>query len=160
MQDLIKEYQEAVKWLEQAKVTVEEEDKVMISRMISDLKYGLEWMQTGRRPGNKRGIERRAAYQREQPLDPLWMQAYVANTSTSHCGISAQERERIDEALKMLTAREKEVYLLVRGEAYSRNEAARLLGVKKGTVNNILKRCDEKIKVRKATAFFHAPLAN
>lgn len=43
--------------------------------MISGMEYIIEWLDTGKRPGNKRGIERRATYQRERPMDPLKLQA-------------------------------------------------------------------------------------
>jgi positive control factor len=33
-------------------------------------------MSTGRRPGLRRGIERRAAYQKERPFDPILIQTY------------------------------------------------------------------------------------
>ncbi|MBP3951142.1 sigma factor-like helix-turn-helix DNA-binding protein [Bacillus suaedae] len=160
MQLLIQEYKESLRRIEKAKPTATEEDRIHLGSMASDLRYAIEWMQSGRRPGHRRGIERRAAYQNEQPLDPLLMQSFVAESSTSHTGISEYEKERIEDALSILTGREKEVYLLVRGEAYTRTEAARLLGICKGTINNIMKRCDEKIKIKKSTSLFCAPLAN
>ncbi|WP_100406655.1 sigma-70 family RNA polymerase sigma factor [Bacillus solitudinis] len=161
MQQLIKEYKESLKQIEVAKCNaVIEDDKILLGNMASDLKYALEWMRSGRRPGHRRGIERRAAYQNEQPLDPLVMQSFVAESTTSHTGITEFEKERIKEALSNLTSREREIYVLVRGHCFSRQEAAKMLGVKKGTINKILSRCDEKIKVKKSTSLFCEPLAN
>lgn len=76
MEELIKEYKESLKAIKQAKETVEEEELKIYSEMISDLEFALEWMQTVRRPGNRRGIDRRAAYQREKICDPLLIQRY------------------------------------------------------------------------------------
>ncbi|WP_156314881.1 sigma factor-like helix-turn-helix DNA-binding protein [Halalkalibacter wakoensis] len=111
-------------------------------------------------PGHRRGIERRAAYQIEQPLDPLVMQSFVAESTTSHTGITEYEKESIKEALSNLTDREREIYILIRGQCFSRQDAAKMLGVKKGTINKILTRCDEKIKIKKSTSLFCQPLAN
>jgi hypothetical protein len=46
--------------------TANDEDKKIISRMISDLEFAPKWMRTAREPGNLREIERRVAYQREK----------------------------------------------------------------------------------------------
>lgn len=42
------------------------EDIKILTDMISDIPYSLEWMKKARRPGNRRGIQRLAAYQRER----------------------------------------------------------------------------------------------
>ncbi|MNP84003.1 positive control sigma-like factor [compost metagenome] len=46
----------------------------------SDCEFVIEWLNSGRRPGNKRGIERRAGYEREILLDPIRMQAFASNS--------------------------------------------------------------------------------
>ena len=74
--------------------------------------------------------------------------------------ISEKDLSKIEKALSILTSREKEVYILVKGQGLSRTEAAQMLGVAKGTINNIIRRSEEKLKVKKSTAFFVAPLAN
>jgi len=50
-----------------------DKDRELIVGMISSCSYVIEWLETGRRPGNRRGIERRAGYQREVPTDPSRM---------------------------------------------------------------------------------------
>ncbi|MCK0471409.1 sigma factor-like helix-turn-helix DNA-binding protein [Halalkalibacter sp. APA_J-10(15)] len=160
MDKLREEYRKSLKMVEDAKRKANDNDRDLLNHMASDLRFTIEWMRVGHHPGHRRGIERRAAYQTEQPMDPLVMQSFVANQTSSNTGISEHQKEMIEEALSKLTNREKEVYLLVRGEAYSRSEAAKVLGVCKGTVNNIMKRCDQKIKIKKTTSFFNAPLAN
>ncbi len=88
------------------------------------------------------------------------MQSFVAESTTSHTGITEYEKESIKEALSNLTDREREIYILIRGQCFSRQDAAKMLGVKKGTINKILTRCDEKIKIKKSTSLFCQPLAN
>ncbi|WCF10168.1 hypothetical protein NDS46_10100 [Paenibacillus thiaminolyticus] len=95
-----------------AEIATLESDMSFLSSMISDREYDIEWMETGRRPGNKRGIERRAAYQRERPVDPLKLQAYVAKSCSGGAvqaeRITDRERDRIEFALGQLSPREKE----------------------------------------------------
>jgi len=56
MQYLIEEYKQALKRIRLLQQSASVEDNKLLGGMASDLQYALEWMQTGRRPGNKRGI--------------------------------------------------------------------------------------------------------
>lgn len=76
MRDLIKQYNMTLKQLREAQKDAKEEDVKILTDMISDISYSLEWMKKTRRPGNRRGIERLAVYQRERVCDPLLMQRY------------------------------------------------------------------------------------
>ena len=131
--------------------------------MISDLEYAIEWMKTGRRPGNKRGIERRAAYQRERPFDPILMQRYFRSMDDNEYewdkhqqehAITSWDRERIDDALSVLTEREKEIYLMSRGYCLSLGQIARFLDIKKTTVQNYIIRAEKKIGSRIQVSLF------
>ncbi|EJS63090.1 hypothetical protein ICU_04696 [Bacillus cereus BAG2X1-1] len=66
MKELIKEYKSSLKIIKQAKETAKEEEHKIYSEMISDLEIAFERGQTAKRPTNRRGIERRAAYQHEK----------------------------------------------------------------------------------------------
>jgi hypothetical protein len=75
----------------------------LISEMISDTNFAIEWLGSGRRPGNSRGIERLAAYQREKFMDPVKMQSFVSgSTSGSASNISDWQRMQIEDALSRL----------------------------------------------------------
>jgi positive control factor len=80
MNNLIKEYKESLKITRKMYDNAVEEDKKIIAGMISDLEFAIEWLETSRMPGNRRGIERRAAYQREKPFDPLLMQKFFRSS--------------------------------------------------------------------------------
>src|SRR5690606_17083986 len=45
------------------------QDKSKINSMINDMSFAIDWMRTGRRPGNLRGIDKRSAYQRRVLID-------------------------------------------------------------------------------------------
>lgn len=133
-----------------AEIAALESDMSFLSAMISDREYDIEWMETGRRPGNKRGIERRAAYQRERPVDPLKLQAYVAKSCSGGAvqaeRITDRERDRIEFALAQLTPRERECYEMIRGNGLSYAEAAEILEIERGSVQWFVESAEEKLK--------------
>ncbi|PGT89297.1 Fis family transcriptional regulator [Bacillus sp. AFS040349] len=138
-------------------------DKEIIKDMITDIEYAIEWMETGRRPGNKRGIERRAAYQRERAFDPLVMQKYFRSAddldyewdkSDKEQLISVWEQERIEDALSVLTKKEREIYLMSRGYCIRYKDIANYLGVSVSTVKTNIKRSEKKISQRIRESLF------
>lgn len=134
----------------EAEIAVLESDMKTLGEMISGVEYSLEWLETGRRPGNKRGVERLAAYQREKPIDPVQLQAYIAKTSSGGAvqseRISDKERERIEFALGELTPRERACYEMVRGNGLPYSEAAELLGIEKSSVQWFIESAEEKLR--------------
>jgi len=136
----------ADKAYDRAKESANEADKKVISGMVSDCEYVIEWLSTGRRPGNKPGIERRAAYQREKLMDPLMMQAYVQKGNAgSPSNLSDWERFQIEDALTGLSERERECFVMSRGECFSYNEIALMLDIKKSSVKEYVERAQHKI---------------
>ncbi|MCY9513295.1 sigma factor-like helix-turn-helix DNA-binding protein [Paenibacillus apiarius] len=134
----------------EAEIATLDSDMKSLGGMISDAEYILEWLETGRRPGNKRGIERLAAYQRERPVDPLKMQAYIAKTSAGGAvqaaRITDKELDRIEFALGQLTTRERECYEMTRGNGLSFAETGRLLDIDKSTVQSYVGLAEEKLR--------------
>lgn len=130
--------------------TQDKAERALIGGMISDCDYAAEWLETGRRPGNRRGIERRAAYQRERPMDPLVMQAYLGNRSAGGSvqasSVTDEDRARIDNVLGQLTERERDAYVTVIGQGLPYSEAAALMGVAKGTVQSYIESAEIKIR--------------
>lgn len=163
MQLLIAEYKQSLKTAREMYFKASEEDKKIISGMISDLEYAVEWMQTSRMPGNRRGIERRASYQREKPFDPLIMQKYFRSLDDNvykwddhlqEHKIDEWNRLRIEEALSVLTQREREVYLMSRGHCLSYSQIANYLYISKGTVQKMIERAEKKISERVSKSLF------
>ncbi|WP_342045939.1 sigma factor-like helix-turn-helix DNA-binding protein [Bacillus sp. OTU530] len=154
MQDLIRQYSKALYQVNKAKETAPEDEQRILGSMASDLQYALEWMKTARRPGNRRGIERRAAYQRDRLLDPVLMQRYFRSQETEYGWdeglkedvVSEWDRVRIEEALSTLTDREREVYLMSRGYCLSYGEIARYLVISKSAVQIMVERAEKKIE--------------
>lgn len=125
----------------------------------SNLEYSITWMETCRMPGALRGIERRAAYEREKAFDPLLAQ-YIFGSEESiyswdkvqkESAISETDRTRLNDALSSLTDREKEFYLMAKGDAMSFGQIAELCQVHKATVSTAVYRAEKKIARHLAT---------
>jgi len=151
MYDLMDGYKQTRRVLRALRtLNTDKNDRQVIGGMISDCSYVVEWLQTGRRPGNRRGIERLAAYQRERPTDPIILQAYLARTSAGGtvqaASVSDEDRERIEEVLRQLTPRERDCYVMVIGNGMAYSYVARMLGLKKSSVQWFVDSAKKKIK--------------
>lgn len=117
-----------------------------ITEMITDVNFAIEWMHTGRRPGSKRGIERRAAYQKNKLMDPVRMQAFAQqNTAGSPSNLTEWQRVQIKDALCRLSEREKECYVLAHGYCHSFDDIAKFLNISKSAVQKYVERAQKKI---------------
>ncbi|HDR3524174.1 sigma factor-like helix-turn-helix DNA-binding protein [Bacillus pacificus] len=163
MKDLMKQYIETRNKLEQSKIGATEKDISIINGMISDINYALEWMRTAKQPGKTRGIERRAAYEREKPCDPLLMQRYVRSTempvyewdtAAKESVISEWDRIQLEDALSTLTEREKEIYVMAKGYGFTHEKISNYLKVKRTTIPKFLERADKKIGNRLNQSLF------
>lgn len=156
MEELLEQYRESLRLARKLLETASDEDKKIIRGMISDLEFTIEWLATGRRPENRRGIERRAAYQREKLFDPLLMQKYFRSSEPIYewddhereSVITSWDRERIEYALSVLTEREREVYLMSRGYCLTYSEIANCLCISSSSVQTMIERAERKIKKR------------
>ncbi|MED0983023.1 sigma-70 family RNA polymerase sigma factor [Bacillus paramycoides] len=154
MEGLINSYIQTLHEIKDAKGNASETEKKIFSDMISDLEFTIEWLRTGRRPGNRRGIERRAAYQRERACDPLLMQRYFRSMNDNlyewddhqqeHV-ISEWDKIRLEDVLSLLTEREKEVYLMSRGYCLTYREIAKYLMISCSTIQTLIERAEKKI---------------
>lgn len=129
-----------------------EDDKAVIRSWISNLNYTIQWIRTGRQPGTTRGIERRAAYDREIPVEPYWIQLNEdGKVPVFEFDESEEELERtmnkegiVKEIMKTLDKTERTVFELASKE-FSQREIARFLNMKHSTVQKIIERCKRKI---------------
>ena len=162
MEELLKQYRESLRLAKKLLEKASDEDKKIIRGMISDLEFTIEWLATGRRPENQRGIERRAAYQREKLFDPLLMQKYFRSNEPVYewddhereSVITSWDRERIEDALSVLTEREREVYLMSRGYCLTYSEIANYLCISSSSVQTMIERAERKIKKRIKESLF------
>jgi len=142
---LIEEYTVGRKELHEMKNNLDDEnkeDKTQINSMISDMTYSLDWMKKGRRPGNRRGIDRRANYQRTAYVEMDIFPEFLEEKSD----ISQEMKLRLIDVLLEFSDRQRECYLLHMSKGFSYSQIAEFLQVSRGTVQNHIVRAKKKLK--------------
>lgn len=155
----IQNYNHTRRLLIKALNRVPKEDKAqreLLGGMLSECNYVLEWLRTGRRPGQLRGVERRY----ERAWDPAWIDCYhspsgwtLERESVSR-ELTADERFKIEEAMRDLSARERQCYMMHVVDGMSFGDIARELHLAKGTVQTNMERAREKIEYAKVSSLF------
>lgn len=119
-----------------------ESELALISEMVTQTNKIIEereddvyWMETGRRPGTKRGAERRSKEQRVILKEPDRF-PYMTHQSKTEEELSVLEDQVFDILWDVLTNRERDFYTLAYAYGYSEDYIADLA---KTTVNNVTK---------------------
>nr|WP_150959341.1 sigma-70 family RNA polymerase sigma factor [Aneurinibacillus sp. XH2] len=151
---IIPEYNEGKKKLEDYRQSLDRTNEIgqsefeVVGGMIGDMRYALEWMRTGRRPGNRRGIERQSVYQRTALLDPDLFPSL--DLEPQERVLDDDEKRKIVDILWNLSARERQCYLLHMSYGMSYAEVAQELGLSRRTVQQYVERARAKIKISAA----------
>ncbi|WP_237690912.1 sigma factor-like helix-turn-helix DNA-binding protein [Paenibacillus caui] len=148
MQELKLAYEYTFRILKQLREKLPEQDgdRRIVGEMMADCTYVIEWLNTGRRPGNRRGIERLAGYQREKLMDPIQMQVFVNPPAAAGSSrLSERKRVLVKQALASLSKRERECYTLAYGECFSLAQIAEMLGISKSSSALYVRRAQKKI---------------
>jgi positive control factor len=125
--------------------------KEIISSMISDLEYAIDWLETGRNPDARRGIDKQGVYS----MNPLTLdQLEFEKSELVQRELTREEKELIEDALCRLSKREKDAFMLVKVEGVSFKDAAELMGIKKTTAQTHVERAEKKIEQRKNESLF------
>lgn len=131
-----------------------EYEKSIISGMESDLLFAIDWMVTARLPGSVRGIERRSAVQQTKLIDPEKLQLYFSNednalyqddTEENNRKLDSEDKERLEKALNILTKKQRQLFLLIKGQGFSIVETAKLLNISKQAAQQGLVRAERKL---------------
>jgi len=151
MFDLWIQYQQSKKTLDKLLPNVAEAgEREIVAGMVRDVEWVMQWISTGRQPGNRRGVERRSGVQRELLTDPFILQAVME--SPSYAGqrdavLSKQQLDKLEAALSLLSARERECFELAHGRGFTLSQIAELLSVSKGTVSIYVRRANKKLAI-------------
>ncbi|MFD0712843.1 sigma-70 family RNA polymerase sigma factor [Paenibacillus sp. GCM10027626] len=147
MDELIQRYIETQRTLRALRtLNTDEWERGIIGGMISDCEFALEWLRTGRRPGNRRGIERRARYQREEIMDPFRLQMYMVTRQTDRSMMDSNTGMlQLQEIMDVLSNQERECFEMAYGECMPHTEIARYLGLSRGNVSTLLQRARKKL---------------
>lgn len=154
MEELAQEYQRTLKQvqkkLREISKTLEDgesnPDYTALSAAASDIRYILDWIAKAKQPESRREITSRSKLQREKLMDPQseQFQSLVA-TRRQMSKLTDEERQLLDDLLAILTPRERDALVMVKGAGLSYQEAAEQLGYKsKGSIERLIKRAEQK----------------
>ncbi len=153
MEDLKQQYNKALRSAMKQREIADEGDKETWSEIISDMNYVLDWLRSGRRPGNRRGAERKGYEQRTFTWDPEEVDQYRVSKMQQFQrlpedeGVVVEDHDNIiKDALCELTVREKEVFEMTVIGQYTTNEIAQLLSVSPSRVKDCRERANRKIE--------------
>ena len=150
MKKLIGEYRIALRRVNKSRnVATSREDRSLLAGCADSLGYSIKFMEMGKNPDCRRGITRRSDLKREVPMDPrsLVFARAIARQSQSP-EISKETQKAIEDlgiVLKTLSPKERLAYSFVRSSGYSFQEAAKLMKLKKASVQTLVKRAEDKI---------------
>lgn len=138
-EELIEQYTSGVRDLERYRKSLdrtnpyEAEEAKTVSGMLSDMRYALDWMRRGRRPGSRKGAERRDIYRRRELLaqvEPL----------------TEEERRRLIDCVAVMTERELACWLLHMAHGLTQNEIADKMNISRASVRVYLERAKRKVQ--------------
>ncbi len=141
----VRTYQRKLSQKREAFQPVTNEESILTG-IIDSLTYSIEYLETGREPGTRRGAHRRSREQREVPFDPDWINRRRIPIIQEE-PVSEETRELLEDVLNTLSYYERQTFELVRGQGFSYGEAAKLLKVSKGTVQNLVDRAESKLLI-------------
>lgn len=122
------------------------EDCERINWYMSNLNFAIDWLNRGHGKGSRRSIHRKSREQLEIVMDPLKMQSFA---NPAACGspttITDSEREMIEEALYLLTPRERECYEMKYCGCYSERQIAKALNISQVTVHEFIVKAEKKV---------------
>jgi RNA polymerase sigma factor (sigma-70 family) len=141
VEKLIKEYAGETKHLEKYRSSLDTRDSLAaeeaetVSGMISDMRYALEWMRRGRRPGNRRGADIKDVYRQRELFTELQPLKLTANAQR-------------DLALSLLelSTRERTCFLLHMAHGLTYSEIGDRLNVSKASVQKFVSRARSKVQ--------------
>ena len=139
VEKLIRQYSAGVRDLEQYRRSLdrsnpdEADESRTVAGMLSDMRYALDWMRRGRRPGSRKGAEKRDIYRRRELL-------------ASAEPLTEDERQRLIDCVAVMTERELTCWLLHMAHGLTQNEIADRLKVSRASVRMYLERAKRKVQ--------------
>lgn len=139
VEELIDQYTSGIRQLERYRRSLdrmniyEAEEAKIVSSMLSDMRYALDWMRRGRRPGSRKGVERRDIYR---------LRELIASARP----MTEEDRQQLIDCVAVMTERELMCWLLHMAHGLTQNEIADRLGVTRSSVRMYLQRARKKVQ--------------
>ena len=137
--ELIEQYTAGIRHLDRYRRSIDrsnldgQDEARTVSSMLNDMRYSLDWMRRGRRPGSRKGAERRDIYRRRELL---------ASTEP----MTEEERRRLIDCMAVMTERELTCWLLHMAHGLTQNEIAARLKISRASVRMYLDRAKKKVE--------------
>lgn len=158
LKDLIESYQGTVKVLQEKinEMPCKTEDELknpqreLLSSALSSTRYAMTVMRSHGRVWAAKDVTKLSYLQREIPYDleaqeNAWIVARAVAKKKHVPKLTDDQLKLLDDILAMLTPKEREVFVMVKGNGYSLEQTARILAVTKSSVQTYLERAQEKI---------------
>jgi RNA polymerase sigma-70 factor (ECF subfamily) len=136
--ELIVQYSDGIRHLDSYRRSLDRTDPDQndeartVSGMLSDMRYALDWMRRGRRPGSRKGAERRDIYRRRELL-------------ASAVPLTDDERRKLLDCVAVMTERELTCWLLHMAHGLTYAEIGDRLGLARRTVQQYVDRARNKV---------------
>lgn len=155
---LIQEYTDGKKGLNKLKNKLfndhpnseSETDRKLISGMIEDTEFVIEWLETGRQPGLMRGVDKRSIYQKRhlESMDIIPDITDQLNINDRKLYMPQEQKKALISILSSFSLRERQCYILHVAQGMSMQEIADEFGLKKRTVQQYIERARKKVEQR------------
>jgi|SRR5690625_2980662 len=147
--DLIVEYEQGREGLREMKKVLSDTeydklDKRQINSMIRTMSFSIDWMKTGKEPGNLRGIDRRSIHQRRVLMDMELFPSLEIYPEDKE--LTEDDKQILINILSTLSARERQCFILHNAYQMSMNEVGKELNISKSAVQTFLERANKKVK--------------
>lgn len=123
----------------------DQQDKTQLNSMIDSMSYSIKWMETGQQPDTYRGVGIRCIYQFENmDIIPDITEQLRGEREESY--MSQEQRQSLLRQFRMLSARERQCYVMYEAEGLSMQKIGDKLGISKWTVRTHIERARTKVK--------------
>lgn len=128
--------------------TCSKRESKLINSMNNHCDFVIRWLTNGQQPPNIRDVSRLSYVQRERLCDSNQLSVYMhRNRVVKGQPVSDEKLQKLQEALSILTEKQRECFVMAYGEGMSLSEIAELVGIKKGTVQGYIKDAKKKLRV-------------
>lgn len=117
-----------------------------VGAIISSSQYSIQWLRNGHEPQGP-GISKLPYTKREQQVGDIDQALTYLNTlETTYPEMSEDELAELNGFLNMLSPREKDVFVSIRGKNNTHKQTAEYLGISESAMYSYLRRAEEKIE--------------
>ena len=138
--------QEWAKYLQYEELAKEYRERAQeLSSIISSSQFSIDWLKQGFEPRTK--VSKLPYKQREVIVSDVDQALiYLNTTKDQYIELTAEEKKELDDYLNILTPREKDVFLSIRGKGNTYQATADYLGISESATGEYMRRARQKIE--------------